>query len=709
MTARKNIIYLLIMTLCIGLLPIRNYAASGNRIDKVLTVMKGEILSGENAPELIMVLLDTLEEGSIFYLNLSGAKWLDIEHTGVLTHANNDEAYLELKRMTQTQLQVKVKGGDIQPYTNLKILMQLQMTGEEAVVTIKNNNTAVTSGSYLIAEAMSFQGHLTAGEIPTTASDGIMADLWLEEPFSMAFSKAMNNGASGKIQIQLNHNGVAFDLNRSHVTLTGIKGFEGMNGDETSVRQIDAQTLEVTLPDISQAKYTGGFILSGVRIQNTDNDASLGKITITAQGDLLSATTIDVLEIMDYENYLEAEVKTVLAGSKQRVSFTLGEKVEDSLNRIRPTYFSFESGVSLEEVQQGKVVVTMNGEQILCDAIVENNKVIGFEMSRLPEGSKSYTFTVDLVIPVTTSGKISIVAEGRSLIETLRTNVLEVTQPFTIDVSPFKVQVGLKDQVGGAITISETSNGNIKQGKSIIIQVEESAMKFTKAPSIKVIEGDIRLGKPIITAHKIEIPVIRRSNTASTISITDFIITADRTVADGTYLAQVGGEALSEIANDSQLDPVWKGAFIYVNDSDDWTPSNPGDEIKPVAVKVRFTIGKTTYTIDDNIKNMDVAPFISNGRTFVPIKYVADALGISADRVFWNSQTKTVTIYGEEKMTLKIGSKVMQVGTKTYQMSEAPSIKNGRTYVPVAEITRALNVQTEWEANTKVVTFTIYR
>lgn len=708
MTVRKNIIYLLIITLCLGVLPIKNYAASSNRINKVLTVMENEIVSGENSPWLIMMLLDTLEEGDIFYLNLSGAKWLDIEHTGILTSTDTD-AYLELKRMTEAQLQVKVKGGDIQPYTSLKILMQLQMTGEEAIVTIKNNNTAVTSGSYLIAEAMSFLGHLTTGEVPKTASGGIMADLVLEEPFSQAFSKAMNRGASRTIQIQLNHNAVDFDLSKSHIVLRGIKGFEGINGDETSVRQIDAQTLEVTLPDVSQAKYMGGFILSGIRIQNTDHDASIGTITAIAQGDLLSATTVDVLEIMDYANYLKAEVKTVRSGSKQRVSFTLGEEVDDSLIRTRPTYFSFESGVTIEEAQSGKVAVTLNGMQVLCDAIVENNEVIGFEMSKLPEGDKSYTFTVDLVIPATTSGKINVIAEGRSLIETLRTQVLEVTQPFVIDVSPFAVKVGFKDQVGGSMTISETSKGKMTQGKHIVIQLEESAMKFTKAPNIVVTKGDIRLGEPIITAHRIEIPIIRRSNTASTISITDFIVTADRTVADGTYIAQVGGEALSEMASSSELDPIWKDALIYVGDLSDWIPSEPDDEIQPVAVKVCFTIGKNTYTVDNKVKNMDVAPFISNGRTLVPVKYVADALGISLDRVFWNNQTKTVTIYGEEKMTLKIGSKVMQVGSKTYHMSAAPIIKNGRTYVPVAEITRALNVQTEWEPSTKVVTFTIYK
>lgn len=708
MIIRKTIAYLVVMMLCLGVLPITSYTASSNRINKVLTVMEDEKLLGENAPQLIVVLSDPLEEGDIFYLELSGAKWLDIEHTGTLINANNS-TYLELKRMTPKQLQVKVKGDGILPNTSLKIPMQIQMTDEKAIVTIKNNNTAVTSGSYLIAQSMSFLGELTVGDVPITTSGGIMADLWLNEPFSQAFSKAMANGAKGTIQIQLNSNAVSFDLSKSQMMLKGIKGFEGINGGREVVRQIDEQTLEVTLPDISKAKYTGSFILSGIMIHNTDKDSSLGTLTVTVQGDLLSTTTVDVLEVMDYANHLEAEVRTVRAGSKQRVTFTLEEKVEHSLVRTRPTYFSFESGVILEEAQSGKVAVTLNGVQVLCDAIIENNQVIGFKMSKLPEGSKSYTFTVDLVIPTTLAGKISIVAEGKSLIETLKIQVLEVIQPFVVDVSPFKVKVGVKDQIGGTITISETSKGTMTQGKSIIIQLEESAMKFTKAPSMTVTEGDIRLGEPIITAHRIEIPVIRRSNVASTLSITDFMITADQTVADGTYGAQIGGEALSEIANSSQLDPVWKGAFIYVGDAGNLPPSEPEDAIKPTTVKVCFTIGKTTYTVDNEIKNMDVAPFISNGRTLVPVKYVAEALGMSADRIFWNGQSKTVTIYGEEKIILKIGSMMMQVGAKTYHMSAAPNIKNGRTYVPVAEIARALNVRTEWEAKTKVVTFTTYR
>lgn len=211
MIIRKTIAYLVVMMWCLGLLPITSYTASSNRINKVLTVMEDEKLLGENAPQLIVVLSDPLEEGDIFYLELSGAKWLDIEHTGTLINANNS-AYLELKRMTPKQLQVKVKGDGILPNTSLKIPMQIQMTDEKAIVTIKNNNTAVTSGSYLIAKSMSFLGELTVGDVPTTTSGGIMADLWLNEPFSQAFSKAMANGAKGTIQIQLNSNALEHHL-----------------------------------------------------------------------------------------------------------------------------------------------------------------------------------------------------------------------------------------------------------------------------------------------------------------------------------------------------------------------------------------------------------------------------------------------------------------------------------------------------------------
>ena len=43
---------------------------------------------------------------------------------------------------------------------------------------------------------------------------------------------------------------------------------------------------------------------------------------------------------------------------------------------------------------------------------------------------------------------------------------------------------------------------------------------------------------------------------------------------------------------------------------------------------------------------MDVVPFLKDSRTFVPIRFVSEALGSNVD---WNDKTKEVTIYGRKK------------------------------------------------------------
>lgn len=43
---------------------------------------------------------------------------------------------------------------------------------------------------------------------------------------------------------------------------------------------------------------------------------------------------------------------------------------------------------------------------------------------------------------------------------------------------------------------------------------------------------------------------------------------------------------------------------------------------------------------------MDVAPFLKDSRTFVPIRFVAEGMGYNVD---WDELTKTVSIYGRRK------------------------------------------------------------
>ncbi|WP_041726160.1 Ig-like domain-containing protein [Caldisericum exile] len=53
-------------------------------------------------------------------------------------------------------------------------------------------------------------------------------------------------------------------------------------------------------------------------------------------------------------------------------------------------------------------------------------------------------------------------------------------------------------------------------------------------------------------------------------------------------------------------------------------------------------IGKTYAYVDGNKRTLDVAPQIINGRTYIPLRFVSESLGMVVD---YDSQSKTITIY----------------------------------------------------------------
>ena len=59
--------------------------------------------------------------------------------------------------------------------------------------------------------------------------------------------------------------------------------------------------------------------------------------------------------------------------------------------------------------------------------------------------------------------------------------------------------------------------------------------------------------------------------------------------------------------------------------------------------KITLTIGHKSYSINGDSREMDVAPFISDSRTFVPIRFVAEAIGLDVNRDALNN---SVTIDG---------------------------------------------------------------
>ncbi|MBT9283214.1 MAG: copper amine oxidase N-terminal domain-containing protein, partial [Hydrogenibacillus schlegelii] len=105
-------------------------------------------------------------------------------------------------------------------------------------------------------------------------------------------------------------------------------------------------------------------------------------------------------------------------------------------------------------------------------------------------------------------------------------------------------------------------------------------------------------------------------------------------------------------------------------------------------------------------KAMDVAPFIKDNRTFVPVKYVAEALGVKESDIIWNPYAKSVTIFkGDRVIQMKIGSKTLIVNGSAIEMDTAPTIKDARTVLPIAWVAKALNVDYVWNDAERSVEF----
>ena len=108
---------------------------------------------------------------------------------------------------------------------------------------------------------------------------------------------------------------------------------------------------------------------------------------------------------------------------------------------------------------------------------------------------------------------------------------------------------------------------------------------------------------------------------------------------------------------------------------------------------------RTTYTNNGQSVTMDAAPYIdSNSRTMVPIRYVANACGVSDNNIVWNGKTQTATMSGANTVvTIKVGASTITTSTGTITMDTVAVNRDGRIYVPLRFIANAFGAEVAWD------------
>ena len=115
-------------------------------------------------------------------------------------------------------------------------------------------------------------------------------------------------------------------------------------------------------------------------------------------------------------------------------------------------------------------------------------------------------------------------------------------------------------------------------------------------------------------------------------------------------------------------------------------------------------VSKNVHTVHQ----MDTPAYVKDGRVMLPLRYVAEALGL---QVSWVPETKTVIIWDlTQRVEIPVKSNRIIVNGITYTSDVKPEIKSSRTMLPIANIARALGLidgsDIIWDQYNKQVTLT---
>ncbi|MGB9920950.1 MAG: stalk domain-containing protein [Moorellales bacterium] len=135
----------------------------------------------------------------------------------------------------------------------------------------------------------------------------------------------------------------------------------------------------------------------------------------------------------------------------------------------------------------------------------------------------------------------------------------------------------------------------------------------------------------------------------------------------------------------------------------------PGYPSEPQAAAV-FRVGQKYYRAGGQDFPMDVAPFVKNGRTYLSIRYLANALGVRDQDITWDPRTRKAALRkGDVTLYFMVGSREMlradsSTSSKNFvQMDVTPEIANGRICLPARYVAEGFGYRVQWDPSTQAI------
>ena len=361
--------------------------------------------------------------------------------------------------------------------------------------------------------------------------------------------------------------------------------------------------------EVKEGEYTVQFaLLNGDNVQVTFTLAEFGEI---------KDMVIDIADKVAYDGSVSGSVKYVDENGIEK-------DVTDFTNNVSVGY----SGVAVDPAKSSFAV---------------NNLVVGADADKDNIGSVITLTAVDADNGFIASKEIT------------------VTDGVTTGSLEFDVTTGEADK-------DNTVNVSVVDEDGNVIKLANATMyayvadKSNAEANIEVKEGTVTEGKAKLTIYSdVEttadiVVAVRNDNTGEIYAATLEYTVGEKDVNADKIVAMTIGS--TDMIVDNEI--VAGDAAPYVADSRTMVPIRVLSETFGAEVDFKdnvvtivdgdttivMTIGETTYTINDEEQTMDVAPVIGSGdRTYVPIRFVAEALGYKVTPLYAADGTTASVVF----------------------------------------------------------------
>lgn len=111
--------------------------------------------------------------------------------------------------------------------------------------------------------------------------------------------------------------------------------------------------------------------------------------------------------------------------------------------------------------------------------------------------------------------------------------------------------------------------------------------------------------------------------------------------------------------------------------------------------------GNVRIWLDGKYLESDVAPYIKEDRTLVPVRVVSENLGYD---VKWDSNEKKVTCSSNGKeMVMYVDNKNAKVDGSEKVLNMAPEITDDRVFIPLRDVSEIFGKEVEWDNDSRTV------